>query len=91
MALSDEDITKMAKERVAFKQHAAAYVLVNLLLIGIWSVANAGAGERGWSGFWPVWSLLGWGIGLAFHGFNAYGPERGMLAKEEERVRRKYG
>lgn len=40
--------------------HATVYVLVNLLLVGIWAAGGGGY-------FWPVWPILGWGIGLAGH------------------------
>ena|SRR3712207_1588048 len=42
------------------RQHAASYVVVNLMLIGIWAATGAGY-------FWPIWPLLGWGAGLALH------------------------
>lgn len=82
MALSDEDITRMAKARVEFKQHLATYFIVNAVLVAIWAATSFG------SYFWPFWPILGWGIGLAFHGFNAYG-DGGSVAKEEEKIRRK--
>ena len=34
-----------------------AFVLVNVLLIAIWAASGAGY-------FWPIWPLLGWGIGI---------------------------
>jgi hypothetical protein len=37
------------------------YVAVNLLLVGIWAATGAGY-------FWPIWPILGWGIGLLPHG-----------------------
>jgi class 3 adenylate cyclase len=40
--------------------HAAVYVAVNLFLIAVWAVTGAGY-------FWPIWSILGWGVGLACH------------------------
>jgi class 3 adenylate cyclase len=40
--------------------HATAYVLVNVFLIAIWAAAGGGY-------FWPVWPILGWGIGLGMH------------------------
>lgn len=73
----------MAKERVDFKQHAATYLIVNTLLVVIWAATSFG------SYFWPFWPILGWGIGLAFHGFNAYGDGHSMVAKEEEKIRQK--
>ena len=35
----------------------AAFLAVNLLLIVIWAATGAGY-------FWPIWPLLGWGLGL---------------------------
>jgi hypothetical protein len=35
----------------------APFVLVNLMLIAIWAATGAGY-------FWPMWPLLGWGLGL---------------------------
>src|SRR3954470_2532459 len=40
--------------------HATVYIVVNVMLIGIWAASGGGY-------FWPVWSLLGWGIGLGCH------------------------
>lgn len=44
-----------------FKIHLTLYLLVNVLLVGIWAASGGGS-------FWPVWPILGWGIGLAAHG-----------------------
>ena len=50
-----------AMERIqakrAFGRHATIYVAVNLLLIAIWAITSRGY-------FWPIWPLLGWGVGL---------------------------
>ena len=35
----------------------AAFLAVNLMLIVIWAATGAGY-------FWPVWPILGWGLGL---------------------------
>jgi class 3 adenylate cyclase len=47
--------------RESFKTHLTLYLLVNALLIGIWAASGGGY-------FWPVWVILGWGIGVAAHG-----------------------
>jgi hypothetical protein len=60
-----EAAVKRMKARRDFKTHVAAYVIVNLFLIGIWAV-----GDRGF--FWPIWVMLGWGIGLAFNAWDVY-------------------
>jgi class 3 adenylate cyclase len=46
--------------RQSFKIHLTFYLLVNVLLIGIWAASGGGY-------FWPVWPILGWGIGVAAH------------------------
>ena len=40
--------------------HAVVYVVVNVLLVAMWAAGGGGY-------FWPVWSILGWGIGLGAH------------------------
>src|SRR3954447_8864744 len=40
--------------------HLATYLVVNLLLIGIWAASGGGY-------FWPIWPILGWGIGVGCH------------------------
>jgi class 3 adenylate cyclase len=42
------------------RTHLTTYLLVNLMLIGIWAASGAGY-------FWPIWPILGWGIGLGCH------------------------
>ena len=48
------------RERRELASHLTSFVLVNLLLIGIWAASGGGY-------FWPIWPLLGWGIGIASH------------------------
>jgi class 3 adenylate cyclase len=40
--------------------HLTTFLLVNLMLIGIWAAAGGGY-------FWPIWPILGWGIGVGCH------------------------
>jgi class 3 adenylate cyclase len=40
--------------------HATIYVVVNVMLIAIWAASGGGY-------FWPIWPMLGWGIGLGGH------------------------
>ena len=53
-------VARAARDRAGFYSHLTTYLLVNLMLIGIWAATGAGY-------FWPVWPLLGWGIGVASH------------------------
>ncbi|MEA3142989.1 MAG: hypothetical protein QOG31_313 [Thermoplasmata archaeon] len=91
MTLSDDEIAKLAKQRVGFKVHAMVYVLVNVFLAGVWFVASGGSrptfDDAGNGYYWPIWTHLGWGLGLAIHGFMAIGPGQTMQAREEQRIR----
>jgi hypothetical protein len=50
-------VSRLAK---SLKIHLAVYLPVNLLFIGLWAAAGGGY-------FWPVWTVLGWGLLLACH------------------------
>ena len=96
--LTDEQIAKMAKARVSFKVHLFTYIVVNVFLMFLWMMTSAddmpmNNGDGDWSlgDYWPMWTHLGWGIGLAFHGFAAYGPGPGMVEREEQRIRDQMG
>jgi hypothetical protein len=81
--LRDQALRRLKKKR-DFRGHVMAYVLVNALLIGIWAVTGAGF-------FWPVFALLGWGIGLGMNAWDAYGRRpitEDDIRREEERLRR---
>ena len=60
-----ESAVKQVKAKRDFKNHAAVYVIVNALLVFIWAVSGFGY-------FWPIWAIVGWGIGLAFNAWGAY-------------------
>jgi hypothetical protein len=38
-------------------EHVRAYAGVSIMLIAIWALTGAGY-------FWPIWPMLGWGIGV---------------------------
>ena len=56
------------KAKRGFRVHFAVYLAVNALLVVIWATTSA-------TYFWPVWPMLGWGIGVAAHAASVYmGP-----------------
>ncbi len=65
--LRDDELWKLARIRTAFKTSLLSYLVVNLLLNAIWYFSS-GPGSY----YWPIWPLLGWGVGLAFQYFKAY-------------------
>jgi fatty acid desaturase len=60
-----EQARKRVEKKHKFQGDVVAYVVINLLLIGIWAVAGAGY-------FWPGWVLAGWGVLLLLDAWNAY-------------------
>jgi 2TM domain len=81
MAIDQDDrLRQMAVERLKkrseFGAHLLAYVLVNTFFVAIWAVTGAGF-------FWPVFPILGWGIGVAFNAWDVY-----RRPPTEERIRR---
>ncbi|MGZ5351823.1 MAG: 2TM domain-containing protein [Actinomycetota bacterium] len=54
------------KKKHEFYPHLLAYVLVNAFLVVIWAISS----DDGF--FWPVFPILGWGIGLAFHAWDTF-------------------
>lgn len=56
---------KRLEMRHKFQGDVAAYVVVNLFLVGIWAVSGFGY-------FWPGWVLAGWGLLLTLDAWNIY-------------------
>ena len=77
----DERLWKIAKRRAGFKRHLLSYLLVNILIWGIWLVNGYRSGS--FIHIWPVWVSLGWGIGLFFDFINSYSGMRESLEEKE--------
>jgi hypothetical protein len=65
--LRDRAIARL-KKKSDLRAHLFAYVLVNAMLVGIWAVTGAAF-------FWPIFPILGWGIGVAFNIWDVYRVE----------------
>ncbi|HNQ13008.1 MAG TPA: 2TM domain-containing protein [Bacteroidia bacterium] len=76
----DPVLWEMARQRASFKRHLFTYVV----MISFFWVIYLMSGNYGNRGIpWPVWAMVGWGIGLAFHFFKAYAGTPDHLAKKE--------
>jgi predicted membrane channel-forming protein YqfA (hemolysin III family) len=64
------DIRKLARERLEkrrdFKTHIFIYSIVNAALIGIWAITTPDGL------FWPIFVILGWGIGVVGNFWDVY-------------------
>jgi hypothetical protein len=69
MTAPDDDLRARARKRIAkrrdFGTHLVAYVVINLMLVGIWAVTGGGY-------FWPIWVILGWGVGLVLNAWDVF-------------------
>jgi hypothetical protein len=75
-----ERALKHLKDKRDLRAHLLAYVSVNLMLVAIWFAAGGGF-------FWPVFPILGWGIGIVFHIYDVVSPEPGTQEVEAEMQR----
>ena len=72
----DNNLWHTAKKRAGFKWSLVCYCMVNAFLIGVWFFTDR-------EYFWPIWCMLGWGLGLAIQYFKAY-HKTGMFSIEKE-------
>ena len=85
--IQSDDLRGLARSRLVkrreFTAHLAAYALVNVFLVAIWAFTGAGF-------FWPVFPIFGWGIGVFFHGWDAFSEplSEDRIDEEVERLRR---
>lgn len=81
----DPVLWEIAQRRASFKTHALTYVIVNTFLWGLWFFSSR---KHGSDYPWPIWSTLGWGIGLAFHFAGAYVfPKANSIEREYEKLK----
>jgi len=76
-----ERAVRRLKKRRDFRGHVLIYVLVNTFLVVIWAVTNPDGL------FWPVFPILGWGIGVVANAYDVYVAED----ISEERIQREIG
>lgn len=86
--VTEECLRRRAVQRLRrqaeFRTHLVVYLATNALLVAIWWATGVPF-------FWPVFPIFGWAIGLAAHGWEAYGPDRMTEARiraEMDRMRR---
>ena len=79
--LREQAITQIRKKH-EFHAHLAAYLLVNAMFVAIWAMTDQGGF------FWPVFLIIGWGIGIFFHGWDVYSspPSEARIRREMARL-----
>ena len=74
-----ERAIKRLKKRRDFSGHLLVYVLVNAFFVVIWAVTTDTHGF-----FWPVFPIVGWGIGVVLNAWDVYRNDE----FDEEQIRR---
>lgn len=74
--LRQQALLQLRKKR-EFYSHLLAYLFINAALVAIWFAL----GRHHF--FWPIFPILGWGMGLFFHAWDTFGQP-----PSEERIRR---
>ena len=79
------ELWQLAQRRVSFKGHLATYVIMSVFFWLVWAFSGGRLYGNGLP--WPVWPMLGWGIGVAFHYMGAYvAPKSNATQKEYDKL-----
>ena len=82
---TEKDLRALAAAQIEKKQdfaiHLAAYLSVNVLLVVIWAIGDNGE-------FWPIFPIVGWGIGVAANAWDAYGRRPITNERVQREIRR---
>lgn len=79
----DPYLWEIAKRRASFKYHLITYIVINAFFWVLWYFNGQHQTREGHLP-WPVWPLMGWGIGLLFHFLGAY------VFSKQDTVEREY-
>ena len=80
--LRDQAVQRLKKKR-DFGTHLFIYVAINAMLVVIWAVTDSGF-------FWPIFPIVGWGIGVAANAWDVYGRRpitEDQIRREVDRLR----
>jgi hypothetical protein len=88
----DPELWRVAKKRAGFKASFYTYLVVNGFLWVLWFITSRDDNDAGILGAWPIWSTIGWGIGILFQYQDAYkDPKGGMVEREYEKLKKERG
>lgn len=79
--LHERALNRLKKKR-DFATHVMIYLTVNAFLVAIWAISGAGY-------FWPIFPILGWGIGIVANAWDVYRrePTESEISREMDRLR----
>ncbi len=78
------DLRERARKRVVSRYHLSIYLVMVLVFWATWYVATYPE-KRGIP--WPIFPMIGWGMGILFHYLSAYHGDK-AVSKELEKLRK---
>ncbi len=87
MQSNDDKLWMIARKRASFKGHAFVYLAINVFMWIMWFVNDNESYNYGIP--WPVYTTVGWGLGLFFHGLSAYTGGSSLEEKEFQKLKDK--
>jgi hypothetical protein len=87
----DAALWELAKKRASFKKSLSVYIIVNIFLWALWYFTDGESyswSVRRWP--WPLWTSLGWGVGIALQYVGAYiAPKSISVENEYQKLKNK--
>jgi hypothetical protein len=86
----DPELWRLAQKRAAFKYHVLIYFIMNLFFWTLWYISlrtNSTPPSERDTIPWPVWPMLGWGIGVLFNYVGVYRSRNSLAEKEYEKLK----
>ena len=84
----DNDLWKKAHERAGFKMHFLIYVIIIAFLWVLWGFLRYINKETD-DGYWPLFPMLGWGLGVFLHYLSVYSWKQKFTQREYEKLLKK--
>jgi hypothetical protein len=82
LQVDNDELRKLAlqrlKKRHDFYGHLLVYTLVNTFIVVIWALTD------GHGFFWPIFPIVGWGIGVIMNAWDVFGSN----GYDEEKIQR---
>ncbi|MEO8854073.1 MAG: 2TM domain-containing protein [Ginsengibacter sp.] len=90
--MKDPELWRVAQRRAGFKYHVLIYFIMNLFFWTLWYISlkdNPNPPTVINEIPWPVWPMVGWGIGVFFNYLGAYKSHNSLAEKEYQKLKNK--
>ena len=80
-----ERALRRLKKKHEFHVHLVIYLMVNTMIVLVWAMTSHGF-------FWPIFILVGWGVGVVANAWDAYGgdePTEDRISREMDKLNRR--